>query len=71
MRSLRRILNAWIQFQKYSLHLIHTNMAAINYIKINYNFVKRNCFDSLKMNKETKKHRLIKTAVDEEMLPAI
>jgi hypothetical protein len=46
-------------------------MAAIKYIKTNLKFTKRDCFDSLKMNKETKKHRLLKTAVDVEMLPTI
>ena len=46
-------------------------MAAINYITTNKKFVKRDSFNALKMNKETKKHRLLKTAVDEEMLPAI
>jgi hypothetical protein len=31
----------------------------------------RTCFDSLKINKEYKKHKLLKTAVDEDMAPAI
>lgn len=34
---------------------MQANMAAIKFVEVNKDFVKKNCFDALKINKEIKK----------------
>lgn len=50
---------------------MQANMASIKFVQVNQKFILKNCFDALKLNKEVKKQRLILTAVEGEMKPAI
>ena len=47
------------------------NMSAIQFVQTNQRYILKNCLDALRLNMETRKHRLLLHAVNEEVNPAI
>jgi hypothetical protein len=68
---LNSYLKAWQDYVVYNRQLMQTNMAAIQFGQINRKYTLQACYNTLRQHTETKKHGMMKNAVEDDMDIAI
>ena len=71
IRALNSYVKAWKDACHYNRHLMQSNMAAIQFGKVNTSYSLRSYFNALRQNAETKKFKLLDHAVKKDMNIAI
>lgn len=71
IRTLNAYVKAWSDYVSYNRHLMQANMAALAFGKTNQDYLLRSVFDALRQNYETRKHTVLRHAVDNDIDVAI
>ena len=71
LRILAHCVKGWRDHIRYNRHLMHANMASIQFVQSNQKYTMKACFTELVRHKESKKFKLLNHAVENDMNPGI